>query len=323
MSGLLEVKELAVHFPSAHGTIKAIDGVSLSLQEGETLGIAGESGSGKSMTALALLGLIPKPGKVVHGEIIFEGENLEQNSERQMRRLRGRKLAMILQDPMTSLNPAFSIGQQVAESFAIHHKLRRRSKRTAVLDILGRVKIPAAEDRIYDYPHQMSGGMRQRVVGAIMLSTSPKLLIADEPTTALDVTIQAQYLHLLAELQREFGFALIFVSHDLAVVSAVCDRLAIMYAGRIVEYGATEEVLARPSHPYTHALLKCLPKLQGVQERLVTIDGQPPDARAFPAGCRFAPRCPRAQDRCQREYPGTTDLTDRHEVNCFFPVEYE
>ena len=321
MTPLLEIKDLAVYFPSLYGTIKAIDGVSFTLEEGKTLGIVGESGSGKSMTALAMLGLIPRPGKVVQGEIIFEGENLAEKSDVQMRRLRGRKLAMILQDPMTSLNPAFAIGQQVAESLSIHRKLRGRSLKDSVLDILSRVKIPAAERRIYDYPHQLSGGMRQRVVGAIMLSTSPRLLIADEPTTALDVTIQAQYLDLLAELQQTFGFALIFISHDLGVVSAVCENLAIMYAGRIVEFGATEDVLARPSHPYTHSLLQCLPKLQGVQDRLVTIPGQPPDARDFPVGCRFAPRCPRAQDKCVQEYPETTPLTDGHAVNCFFPVE--
>jgi oligopeptide/dipeptide ABC transporter ATP-binding protein len=257
------------------------------------------------------------------GQVIFEGDNLLAKSDTEIRRLRGRKLAMILQDPMTSLNPSFSIGTQVGEALRIHRGLRGRSLVNAIVDILRRVRIPAAERRIYDYPHQMSGGMRQRIVGAIMFSMSPKLLIADEPTTSLDVTIQAQYLKLLSELQEEFGFAMIFISHDMGVVASLCDQIAVMYAGRIVEHGATEDVLSRPAHPYTVALLRSLPRLEAAQERLVSIPGQPPDSDAFPVGCRFAPRCSKAQDICNREYPETAMLLNGHQVNCFFPVHDE
>ena len=316
---LLEVKDLSVQFPTASGPVRAVDGVSFRLEEGQSLGIVGESGCGKTMTALAILRLIPRPGRA-HGQIILQGEDLLAKSNSEMRRVRGRKLSMILQDPMTSLNPAFAIGDQVGESIRIHRGLRRRPLTDAVVDILRRVKIPAAERRIYDYPHQMSGGMRQRVVGSIMFSTSPKLLLADEPTTSLDVTVQAQYLELLMELQREFGFSMIFISHDMGVVASVCDRLAVMYAGRIVEMGTTEEVLSRPSHPYTLALLSSLPKMESLQERLASIPGQPPNPREFPPGCRFAPRCPRVQDPCHANYPDTTKLENDHSVSCFLPV---
>ncbi len=316
---LLEVKDLSVQFPTTSGPVRAVDGVSFRLEGGETLGIVGESGCGKTMTALAILRLVPPPGRA-HGQIILQGEDLLAKSNSEMHRVRGRKLAMILQDPMTSLNPAFTIGDQVGESIRTHRGLRGRSLTEAVVDILRRVRIPAAERRIYDYPHQMSGGMRQRVVGSIMFSTSPKLLLADEPTTSLDVTVQAQYLELLKELQQEFGFSMIFISHDMGVVASVCDRMAVMYAGRIIEMGTTEEVLSRPAHPYTEALLSSLPKMESIQDRLASIPGQPPNPREFPSGCRFAPRCPRVQDRCNADYPETTYLENGHSVSCFLPV---
>lgn len=317
---LLEVKDLAVNFPSSSGSIKAIDGIGFALDEGESLGIVGESGSGKSMTALAILGLIPRPGEVVQGEIIFEGENLVGLPDGELRQLRGRKLAMILQDPMTSLNPGFTVGNQVGESIQIHRRHKGRALLDAVIDILRRVKIPAAERRVYDYPHQLSGGMRQRVVGAIMFSTAPKLLIADEPTTALDVTIQAQYLQLLLQLQKDLRFALIFISHDIGVVSSVSDKLAVMYAGRIVEFGTTEDVLSRPAHPYTQGLLSCIPDIDRPQDRLFNIPGQAPNPRHLPVGCRFAPRCTHVQEICQVQYPATSKGRDGHQVNCHFPV---
>jgi peptide/nickel transport system ATP-binding protein len=317
---LVDVRDLAVHFPTSNGTLKAIDGVSFSVDAAETLGIVGESGSGKSMTALALLRLVPRPGKIVSGRILFNGHDLLTNTDSEMRQMRGRELTMILQDPMSSLNPSFSIGDQVGEAIRIHLGLRGSALRTSVIDILTRVGIPEAARRLHDYPHQMSGGMRQRVVGAMMLSTRPRLLIADEPTTALDVTVQAQYLELLRVLQQELQFALILISHDMGVIATTCQRVAVMYAGRIVEAGPTEQVLTRPAHPYTQALLDCLPDIDGPVQRLTTIGGQPPDPRTYGTGCRFAPRCPRAQDACSESYPEATHTIPERSWHCFFPI---
>jgi len=318
MGALLEVQDLRMHIFARRGVVKAVDGVSFSVDEGETFGLVGESGCGKTMTCLSILKLVPQPGgRIVDGRIIFDGEDIVPKSEREMRRIRGRRISMILQDPMTSLNPAYTIGDQVGEAILIHQKMKRRTLRERVIEALRLVKIPAAEMRLRDYPHQMSGGMRQRVTGAIALGTEPSLLIADEPTTSLDVTIQAQYLNLLKEVQLRARVAMIFVTHDLGIVARICDKVAVMYAGRIVEEAGTRELFNNPRHPYTAALMGCLPKLEAGQERLASIPGQPPELSDLPTGCSFAPRCPESMDICSHEYPRETAVSDGHRVNCW------
>ena len=320
---LLEVNDLSVYFFTRRGVARAVDGVSFYLDEGESLGIVGESGSGKSVTALGMLRLVPPPGEIVNGQVYLEGEDLTKLSGHQMRRIRGRKMSMILQDPMTSLNPSFAIGNQVAESLSIHQGLRGKSLKSKVIDMLKMVRIPAAESRVGDFPHQLSGGMRQRSAGAIGISCMPKMLICDEPTTALDMTIQAQYLELLKDVQQETGVAFIFITHDMGIVAKMCDRVNVMYAGRIVESGPVLDVFRNPSHPYTISLLKCLPRLEAV-DRLESIDGQPPDPHVFPQGCRFAPRCPKAQDICRETYPETTVMSGSdHLAACHFPGDWK
>ena len=319
---LLEVQDLRAYFFTRRGPVKAVDGVSFAIRRGEVLALVGESGSGKSITCHAILGLMPKPaGRIVDGRILFDGEDLVRKSEREMRRYRGRRLSMILQDPMMSLNPAYAIGNQVGEAVHIHQGHRGARLRERVVSILRRVRIPAPEMRLGDYPHQLSGGMRQRVVGAICLSCEPDLLIADEPTTALDLTIQSQYLDLLKDLQRQSRFALLFVTHDFGVVAKICDRAAVMYAGRIVEIGPVERLFDAASHPYTRALLSALPRRGSKGRRLPHIEGQPPSLLNPMAGCRFAPRCPEAHDRCWREAPPETALAADHRVACWNRVE--
>ena len=320
-SHLLEVNDLSVYFFTRRGVARAVDGVSFYLDEGESLGIVGESGSGKSVTSLGMLRLVPPPGEIVDGQVYLEGEDLTKLSGKQMRRIRGRKMSMILQDPMTSLNPSFAIGGQVAEAISIHQGLRGKTLKQKVVDMLKMVRIPAAESRVGDFPHQLSGGMRQRSAGAIGISCTPKILICDEPTTALDMTIQAQYLELLKEVQQETGVAFIFITHDMGIIAKMCDRVVVMYAGRIVESGPVLDVFRNPSHPYTISLLKCLPKLEAV-ERLESIDGQPPDPHVFPQGCRFAPRCPKAQAICHETYPDTTVMSGDHLAACHFPGDW-
>lgn len=318
MSPLLEVEELKTYIFARRGVVKAVDGVSFSVDEGETFGLVGESGCGKTMTCLSILKLVPQPGgRILGGKIVFDGEDLVPKSEREMRRIRGRRISMILQDPMTSLNPAYTIGDQVGEAILIHQKMKRRTLREKVIEALRLVKIPAAEMRLRDYPHQMSGGMRQRVTGAIALGTEPSLLIADEPTTSLDVTIQAQYLNLLKEVQLRSRLAMIFVTHDLGIVARMCDKVAVMYAGRIVEKASTRALFNNPRHPYTAALMGCLPKLEAGRQRLASIPGQPPDLSDLPTGCSFAPRCPKRVDICQHEYPRETAASDGHLVSCW------
>ena len=315
---LLEVDGLRTQFATRRGIVKAVDGVSFTLNRGETLGLVGESGSGKSITCLSILRLVPKPaGRIVSGRILLDGEDLMEKSEAEMRRLRGGRAAMILQDPLTSLNPGFTIGSQVAEAIRIHQGLRGRALRERVIDIMTRVGIPQAERRLKAYPHQMSGGMRQRVAGAIALSCQPSLLIADEPTTSLDATVQAQYLRLLRELQEEFAFGLIFVTHDLGIVARLCDRVAVMYAGRIVETGPTRDIFDDAHHPYASALLESIPRLEARGQRLPAIGGQPPVLVDLPAGCPFAPRCPRAMDECREAYPADVEVNDTHSVSCW------
>ena len=315
---VLEVDDLRTYFQTRWGTVKAVDGVSFDLRRGETLGIVGESGSGKSVAMLSLMRLIPiPPGQIVGGKILLEGDDLLQLSEREMSHVRGSRIALIIQDPMTSLNPVFTIGNQVGEAIKIHQEIPNSGVLQRVLDVLRRVNIPAAETRVRDYPHQMSGGMRQRVVGAIGISCEPMVLIADEPTTSLDVTIQAQYLKLLKDLQQASNIALIFITHDFGIVAKMCDRVAVMYAGKIVEMGDVREIFNNPSHPYTEALLASVPKLEEDVDRLYSIEGQPPALHDLPPGCPFAPRCQYVMDRCLEAYPPTISLTERHYAACW------
>jgi oligopeptide/dipeptide ABC transporter ATP-binding protein len=301
---VLQVAGLQTHFFTFGATrvVKAVDGVSFTLREGETLGLVGESGSGKTTTCLSIVGLLPRAGRIVGGRVLFEGEDLTRKSQRELRRIRGRQIAVILQDPMASLNPLFTIFRQVAEPAFFHQHLRGRSLRERVQGLLRAVRIPSPEWRMRDYPHQMSGGMRQRIVGAIALAGGPKLVIADEPTTNLDVTIQAQYLDLLKDIQQETGVALIFVTHNLGIVAKMCDRVAVMYAGKIVEQAPVRELFDDPKHPYTRALLGSMPKL-GNKEPLYSIRGQPPNPANLPDGCAFHPRCPDVMSRCMTEEP--------------------
>jgi peptide/nickel transport system ATP-binding protein len=314
---LLEVRDLRTYIYTRRGVVKAVDGASFSVRRGETLGIVGESGSGKSMTCLSILRLVPEPGgRIVGGQIIFDGEDLLAKSAEEMRQMRGSRIAMILQDPMASLNPALTVGAQIAETLALHRGLRGRALDARVLELLRQVRISDPERRVVAYPHQMSGGIRQRVAGAIAISCQPGLLIADEPTTSLDVTIQAQYLRLLKDIQRETKLALVFVTHDLGIVAKLCDRVAVMYAGRIIETGTTREIFDRPRHPYTVGLLSCLPTLGRRREPLTAIEGQPPDLANAPAGCTFAPRCPMAERRCEEARPPLVALEADHLVAC-------
>jgi|TARA_B100000470_G_scaffold219553_1_gene206583 oligopeptide/dipeptide ABC transporter ATP-binding protein len=314
---VLEVKDLHTYFFNRRGVTKAVDGVSFSVREGETLGIVGESGCGKTMTALSLLRLIPKPAaRIVSGEILLDGEDLVSLSDKDMRQVRGRKISMILQDPQTSLNPVFTIGNQLIEALGAHGKNSRKEMLTKAMEALRNVRVAAPERRLDDYPHQMSGGMKQRVIGAIAVSASPKIIIADEPTTALDVTIQLQYLRLLKDIQAETGLAIIFITHDFGIVARMCDRVAVMYAGRIVEQADVRDLFNKPHHPYTQALMDSVPKMDRT-ERLRAIDGQPPPLWDLPEGCRFASRCENVKDVCLDRYPGTTMHENNHSVSCW------
>jgi oligopeptide/dipeptide ABC transporter ATP-binding protein len=318
---LLEVEELRTHFFTRRGVIKAVDGVSFTLHAGETLALVGESGSGKSVTCLSLVRLVPEPaGRIVGGRVVFAGEDLLRKTAAEMRWVRGKQIAMVLQDPMTSLNPALTIGTQVAEVVRLHQGLRGPSLRDRILEALRRLRIPAAEARLGHYPHQLSGGMRQRVSSAIAMSCAPRLLIADEPTTSLDVTIQAQYLELLQEVQAQSGVAIILVTHDFGIVAANADRVAVMYAGQIVEMGSTAQVFDTPSHPYTQALLRCLPSVELKRQQLVEIGGQPPDLAQLPPGCPFAPRCAKRQPICLEVYPPTVTIQPGHIAQCYAAV---
>jgi oligopeptide/dipeptide ABC transporter ATP-binding protein len=315
---LLVVEDLKTHFYTRRGVTRAVDGVSFTLHAGETLALVGESGSGKSVTCLSVVRLVPEPaGRIVGGRVLLDGEDLLAKTPSEMRRVRGRKIAMVLQDPLTSLNPALTIGTQVGEVLRLHQGLRGGRLRERVLEALSRLRIPAAGTRLSQYQHQLSGGMRQRVSSAIALSCAPRLLIADEPTTALDVTIQAQYLDLLQEVQRSTGVAVILVTHDFGIVAANADRVAVMYAGRIVEMGSTVQVFDRPGHPYTRALLRCLPDAQVHRQRLIEIEGQPPDLAQLPPGCPFAPRCAERQPICIEAYPPEVTLETGHVAHCW------
>ena len=318
MPPLLRVSDLRTYIFSFGGTrvVKAVDRISFTLNDGESLGLVGESGCGKTTTCLSIVGLLPAAARIVGGSIEFEGEELTRKSHRAMRHIRGRRIAMILQDPMASLNPLFTIRRQVGEPAYFHQKLRGRALRERVRSLLQAVRIPSPESRMREYPHQMSGGMRQRIVGAIALSGGPRLIIADEPTTNLDVTIQAQYLRLLKDLQRQTGVALIFITHDLGIVAKMCDKVAVMYAGRIVEQSPVRELFSAPKHPYTQALLGSVPKI-GSKEPLGAIPGHPPNLADLPSGCHFHPRCPYAMPRCITEEPGDFNLGNGRVAKCW------
>jgi len=315
---LLEVENLKTYFFTKRGVVKAVDDISFSLDEKETIGLVGESGCGKTITALSLLRLVPEPaGRIVGGKIFLEGEDLLLKSEAEMRRIRGRKISIILQDPLTSLNPVYTIADQVGEVIRLHQHVKGRIVLERVIDTLKRVRIPAAADRVREYPHQMSGGMRQRVAGGIAISCYPSLLIADEPTTSLDVTTQAAYLRLLKGVQEETKAAMIFITHDLGIVARTCDRVCVMYMGRLVETGKVRDIWNSPRHPYTMALMKSIPHLEEKVERLYSIQGQIPSHFDMPSGCVFSPRCEIAYERCRQEFPSPVSVGDGHIVSCW------
>ncbi|HZS45802.1 MAG TPA: ABC transporter ATP-binding protein [Blastocatellia bacterium] len=313
---LLSVRSLRTHFDTDSGVVKAVDGVSFELMRGKTLGIVGESGSGKSVTSLSIIGLIPPAGKIVSGEIKFNGADLTKLDPDGMRKIRGKQIGMVFQDPMSSLNPFLRIGTQIVEVIEQHLDLSRQDARKKAVAMLELVGIPDAAARIDDYPHQFSGGMRQRAMIAMALACSPALLIADEPTTALDVTIQAQILDLIKDLQERMGTSVILVSHDLGVVAGSTDRILVMYAGCVMEYGATDDLFDRPQNPYTRALLRCVPNPENDGEELFQIAGSPPDPGQLPPGCPFAPRCPQVFDKCTQS-PPLFETSDNHYSACW------
>ena len=315
---LLEIKDEKLSFFTPAGEVKALNGVSFSMNEGEVLGIVGESGSGKSVTAYSIMGLTAYPGKLIGGTIYFNGHQIEKMSEKEMRKIRGNEVSIIFQDPMTSLNPVYTIGNQITEVIRLHTGKSKKEAYDRAKELLELVGINEPTKRLKQYPHELSGGMRQRVMIAIALACEPKLLIADEPTTALDVTIQAQILELMQELRQKLGMSIIMITHDLGVVASMCERIAVMYAGHIVEYGTADEIFYEPKHEYTKGLINSIPKLSAQEiERLVPIEGQPVDLLNPPAGCPFAPRCANCMKICLREMPPKTELSDTHCSHCW------
>lgn len=320
---LLSVKDLKTYFYTDDGVIPAVDGISFDLDKGGTIGIVGESGCGKSVTSLSVMGLIPQPpGKIAGGEILFEGEDLLKKSEAEMRHIRGNDISMIFQEPMTSLNPVFTVGNQIAEAIILHQGLDKGAAREKAIEMLRLVGIPSPEKRVDDYPHQMSGGMRQRVMIAMALSCNPKLLIADEPTTALDVTIQAQILDLMRELRKNLGTAIMMITHDLGVIAELVDKVVVMYTGKIVEAADTYTIFKNPKHPYTIGLLGSIPRLDGDGSRLQAIPGSVPIPGSFPVGCGFHPRCPFATELCVQKRPPSFEVGENHYVACWKVVEF-
>ncbi len=325
---LLRIRDLRVQFRTDAGLVRAVDGIDFELGQGETLALVGESGCGKSVTALSILGLVPRPpGEIASGVIEFEGEDLLRVDEARLRAIRGNDVAMIFQEPMTSLNPVYTVGDQIMESIVLHRALSAEQARKDAISMLQRVGIPEPGRRVDEYPHQMSGGMRQRVMIAMALACDPKLLIADEPTTALDVTIQAQILDLLRQLQRELGMSILLITHDLGVVAETAHRVVVMYAGSVVEQAVAQELFDRPRHPYTAGLLHSIPKLEETHAELQPIEGNVPDALKFPSGCKFHPRCPHVMLRCRREAPAVIDYAGRagaapHLAACWLVAEH-
>ncbi|MGE5581307.1 MAG: ABC transporter ATP-binding protein [Bacillota bacterium] len=315
---LLELKNLQTYFYTGQGVVKAVDGVSFEIYKGETLGVVGESGSGKSVTSLSIIRLIQEPpGRIIAGEILFSGVDLLKKNKEEMRKIRGNEISMIFQEPMTSLNPVHTIGTQICEAIQLHQKKKRKEAAELALEMLHKVGIPLPEQRIKEYPHQLSGGMRQRVMIAMALSCNPKLLIADEPTTALDVTIQAQILDLMKKIQADFGSSIMLITHDLGVIAEIADRVAVMYAGKVVEYTAVKTLFKYPSHPYTLGLINSIPKLTGEKKRLEAIPGTVPDLSQIPAGCSFHPRCKFATKICKESEPKVEAIADGHLVRCW------
>ncbi|MER5727933.1 ABC transporter ATP-binding protein [Streptomyces sp. NPDC002138] len=316
---LLEVRDLHVEFRTRDGVAKAVNGVTYSVAEGETLAVLGESGSGKSVTAQAVMGILDMPpGRIAGGEILFKGQDLLTIKEDARRKIRGADMAMIFQDALSSLNPVLSVGAQLGEMYEVHRGMSRKDARAKAVELMDRVKIPAAKERVGDYPHQFSGGMRQRIMIAMAMALEPSLIIADEPTTALDVTVQAQVMDLLAELQRELNMGLILITHDLGVVADVADKIAVMYAGRIVESAPVHEIYKSPAHPYTRGLLDSIPRLDQKGQELYAIKGLPPNLLAIPPGCAFNPRCPMAQSVCRAEVPPLATVAEDRASACFF-----
>lgn len=320
---LIKVEDLKTYFYTEDGVVPAVDGVSFSIEAGKTLGLVGESGCGKSVTSLSIMRLIPPPGRIVGGRIIFDGINLIDLPESEMRKIRGNKISMIFQEPMTSLNPVFTVGSQIAEAIQLHQGLDRNSAMERAVELMRLVGIPSPELRVKDYPHQLSGGMRQRVMIAMALACNPKLLIADEPTTALDVTIQAQILELIKELREKFGMSVLLITHNLGVVAETADNVAVMYAGRIVEYGTVRDIFKNPLHPYTWGLLQAIPRLDTTRERLLTIEGTVPDMLSLPMGCKFAPRCMFVKPKCEESEPPLEEISPGHFSRCWRSKEID
>ncbi|MEM4311307.1 MAG: ABC transporter ATP-binding protein [Nitrososphaerales archaeon] len=313
---LLRIENLRTYFFLEKGTVKAVDGVNVEIGEGETLGLVGESGCGKSVTALSLMRLVPYPGKIIDGSILFDGQDILKLNDEEMRKVRGKKISMIFQDPTAALNPVYKVGEQIAEILQLHEKLSKAEALKRAKEMLDLVGIPSAQDRLEDYPHQLSGGMRQRVMIAMALACNPKMLIADEPTTNLDVTIQAQILELMKELRSKFSSSIMLITHHLGLVAEMCDKVAVMYSGEIVEYTDTKTLFKAPKHPYTQGLLKCIPTVTGRLQSLFYIKGSIPDPFNLPSGCRFHPRCPYAFDRCKTEKPELKEVAPNHKVSC-------
>lgn len=321
-SPVLEIRNLHTHFLSDRGPIPAVDGIDLTIYPGEILGIVGESGCGKSVTSLSIMRLIPQPpGRIVEGSIRFKGEDLVTADEKRMNQIRGNEIAMIFQEPMTSLNPVFTIGDQIMEAIFLHTSLDKKAARARAIELLQKVGIPRAQQVLNEYPHQLSGGMRQRVMIAMAMACNPALLIADEPTTALDVTIQAQILDLMRTLNREEGTSILLITHDLGVVAEMCDRVVVMYAGKVVEEGDVRSILQRPQHPYTQGLIRSIPKIDGTEERLYSIPGNVPAPGSLKEGCRFAPRCEFAMDQCRSQLPELKELRSGHRSRCWLHDE--
>jgi oligopeptide/dipeptide ABC transporter ATP-binding protein len=311
---LLIIRNLSVVFDTEFGVAKAVDNLNIEVENGKVLGVVGESGCGKSVTSLSIMRLVPPPGRITGGQILFAGENLLALSEEKMRGIRGNRIGLIPQDPMTSLNPVYTIGDQIIEAIQLHQKVDRKEARKRAIAVLEQVRIPQASSRIDDYPHQFSGGMRQRAMIAMALSCNPQLLVADEPTTALDVTVQAQILDLLRDIQKERGMSIVMITHDLGVVAEICHNVAVMYAGSIVEQGSVRELFKHPKHPYTVGLLNSLPRPDG--QRLQSIEGQPPSLINLPDACRFAPRCPLKEDKCLAAMPALEEKRQNHYARC-------
>ncbi len=322
-NSLLQVKNLKTYFHTENGVIPSVDGVTFELNKGETIAVVGESGSGKSVTSLSIMSLVGSPGRIEGGEINFEGKDLTKASKREMRNLRGNEISMIFQEPLTSLNPIFTVGNQISEAIILHQKVNKKVAKEKSIEMLKKVGIPRA-DKVFDsYPHSLSGGMRQRVMIAMALSCNPKLLIADEPTTALDVTIQAQILELMRGLTREYGTSIMLITHDLGVVAEMVDKVIVMYAGQVVEHTDVFTLFREPKHPYTKGLLDSTPKIHELKEELQSIEGAVPSPQDFPLGCRFHPRCPYATDKCVEEAPQLKEVSVGHKVRCWLHEEEE